>query len=211
MIVDSDSGTNPPSRVKWSEKLCVFCPLIFMKLLYFLRNTLNKNLMVVKVCRKVFLWVWKFGEVGGRDFFFSSKSPYLVRFLNFHPKLKKKTSGQVGAQLSENFKIFVGLPQPLNITISSLPDEKQIYYSENHLGASNFLFFVPISFQRWCYVNGRGFPFLGESFCTSKCNFFKILRNYFVCVLIHTPRMYFCNFMGISLFWWNAFVIVKSE
>merc|ERR1711973_631388 len=38
-------------------------------------------------CKTNPLWVLKFGEVGGRDFFFS-KSPWVGRFSNFHSKLQ---------------------------------------------------------------------------------------------------------------------------
>ena len=60
-----------------------------LKLLYVLGHILNKNLMGVKVCRKIFLWVSNFGEVGGRDFFF--QNPHIqYDFMIFVQDFKKK-------------------------------------------------------------------------------------------------------------------------
>ena len=94
-----------PLVVEVKSEWSVFGPLIFIKLLYVLRHTLNKNLMGIKVCRKIFLWVWKFGEVGGPDFFF--QNPHIqYDFWNFIQNFKKKTSEQVGAHFEWKFQNF---------------------------------------------------------------------------------------------------------
>ena len=47
-----------------------FWSCIFFELLYVLEETLTQIAICLKKCRKIFLWVQKFGEVGGQDYKF---------------------------------------------------------------------------------------------------------------------------------------------